>query len=248
MLVTVVVLVLLPGWKTVQQIFFSPADFKASFPDVLRALVLNIQLFIVAEIFILLLSLTVALIRLSKAPLLLPFRAVATMYVDIFRGTPTLLVLYLLAFGMPSLKIPGLPIDATFWALVALILSYSAYVSEVFRAGISSVHPAQPAAARTLGLSTWQTNRYVVLPQAIRRVVPPLLNDFASLQKDTALVSVVGPTEALRAAENYANYNFNYTSLVVAALLFIALSLPVARFTDRLMEKQRKKTSAGGAL
>jgi polar amino acid transport system permease protein len=110
------------------------------------------------------------------------------------------------------------------------------------------VHPAQPAAARTLGLSTWQTNRYVVLPQAIRRVVPPLLNDFASLQKDTALVSVVGPTEALRAAENYANYNFNYTSLVVAALLFIALSLPVARFTDRLMEKQRKKTSAGGAL
>jgi polar amino acid transport system permease protein len=237
-----------PGWKNVQETFFNPADFKASFPSVLRGLWLNIQLFIVAEIFILLLSLAVALIRLSKAPFLVPFRLLATMYVDIFRGTPTLLVVYLFAFGMPSLKIEWLPTSATFWALLALILSYGAYVSEVFRAGISSVHPAQQAAARTLGLSTWQTTRYVVLPQAVRRVVPPLLNDFASLQKDTALVSVVGPTEALRAAENYANYYFNYTSLVVAALLFIALSLPVARFTDRLMEKQRKKTSAGGAL
>ena len=238
----------LPGWPAVQKQFFNPTDFKASFPSVVEALWLNIRIFAVAEVLILILSLAIALVRLSRVPWMLPIRAAATGYVDFFRGTPTLLVVYLLTFGVPQLQLPHVPNSAVFWATVSLVLSYSAYVSEVFRAGITSVHPAQQAAARTLGLSNTQTMRYVVLPQAVRRVIPPLLNDFASLQKDTALVSVVGPVEAMRAAENYANVNFNYTSFIVAALLFIALSLPVARFTDRLMAKQRKKTSAGGAL
>ena len=248
LIAVVVAILLLPGWKTVQQQFFSWANFKGSFPTVLAGLWLNIRLFIVAEILILLLSLGIALIRLSKSAVMTPFRALATLYVDIFRGTPTLLVVLLLGFGVPQMRLPGVPNSATFWGLVALVLSYSAYVSEVFRAGITSVHPAQEAAAFTLGLNRWQTMRHVVLPQAVRRVVPPLLNDFASLQKDTALVSVLGPPEALRNAQVYADLNFNYTSLVVAALLFIALSLPVARFTDRLMAKQRNKTSAGGTL
>jgi len=245
--VTAAIIVNLPNWPTVQQEFFSWPNFKASFPSVLAGLWLNIQIFVVAEILILILSLAIALIRLSKAPVLLPLRGASTAYVDFFRGTPTLLVVYLLGFGIPTLQLPGVPNSALFWGTTALVLSYSAYVSEVFRAGINSVHPAQRSASRTLGLNNYQTMRFVVLPQAVRRVVPPLLNDFASLQKDTALVSIIGPVEAMRAAENYANLHFNYTSLVVAALLFIALSLPVARFTDRLMEKQRKRTSAGGA-
>lgn len=244
--VTAAIIFNLPNWPKVQEQFFSWTNFKGSFPSVLAGLWLNIQIFVVAEILILFLSLAIALARLSRAPVLLPLRGAATTYVDFFRGTPTLLVVYLLGFGVPVLNLPGVPNSALFWGTTALVLSYSAYVSEVFRAGIASVHPAQRAAARTLGLNNAQTMRFVVLPQAIRRVVPPLLNDFASLQKDTALVSIIGPVEAMRAAENYANLKFNYTSLVVAALLFIALSLPVARFTDRLMEKQRQKTSAGG--
>jgi polar amino acid transport system permease protein len=230
-----------PGWPSVHYWFLDGEAFRASFPAVARAFVLNVKIFLVAEVFILVLSLVVALVRVSKAPVLVPLRFVATVFTDVFRGTPTLLVVYLLGFGLPALEIKGLPTDPVVWGTIALILSYTAYVAEVFRAGIRSVHPSQRAAARSLGLNVSQTMRHVVLPQAVRRIAPPLLNDFVSLQKDTALVSILGPIEALRAAQIYASSKFNYTSVVVAALLFIALTIPLARFTDWLGDRQERR-------
>ncbi len=191
------------------------------------------------------LGLTVALVRRLKSPIFLPLRIVATVYVDVFRGVPTLLVILLLGFGVPALQLQGAPDDVLVWGVVALVLSYGAYVAEVFRAGIDSVHPSQRMAARSLGLSTWKTNRYVVLPQAIRNVTPPLLNDFISLQKDTALVSVLGPIEVLRRAQIDASFTFNYTPYVAAACLFIALTIPMTRFTDWLQERQRRQRGSG---
>ena len=219
----------LPGWPAVQASFFDGEIFRSSFLPVLQALVLNIKMFVVAELLILPLGLLVALCRRSSTPVLFPLRVVATVYTDVFRGTPTLLVVLLLGFGVPALDIPGLTPDPVVWGTVALVLSYGAYVGEVFRAGIASVHPSQTMAARSLGLNQWQTSRFVVLPQAIRRVVPPLLNDFVSLQKDTALVGVLGPIEALRQAQILSYDLANFTPYVVAALLFIAMTIPLAR-------------------
>lgn len=230
-----------PGWPSVKYWFFNGEAFRASIGPVSRAFLLNVKIFLVAEVFILVLSLMVALIRVSTSAVLVPLRMLATVFTDVFRGTPTLLVVYLLGFGVPALQIQGIPTDPVIWGTVALVLSYTAYVAEVFRAGIRSVHPSQRAAARSLGLSSAQTLRFVVLPQAVRRVAPPLLNDFVSLQKDTALVSVLGPIEALRAAEIYAASKFNYTSIVVAALLFIAVTIPLARFTDWLTDRQERR-------
>lgn len=250
LLVFVVVVVLwvsrLPGWPAVQAAFFDATVFRDSFVPVLQAIVLNIKMFLAAEVLILPLGLLVALCRRSRAPLLFPLRAVATVYTDVFRGTPTLLVVLVLGFGVPALEIPGLTPDPVVWGTLALVLSYGAYVGEVFRAGIASVHPSQAMAARSLGLNQWQTNRFVVLPQAVRRVVPPLLNDFVSLQKDTALVGVLGPIEALRQAQVLTYTEANFTPYVVAAVLFIAMTVPLARFTDWLALRQERRTSIAG--
>ncbi|MEX2420927.1 MAG: ABC transporter permease subunit, partial [Actinomycetota bacterium] len=168
-------------------------------------------------------------------------------YTDVFRGMPLLLVIYLLGFGMPALDITGLPRSEIFWGITALVLVYSAYVAEVYRAGIESVHPSQMAAARSLGLTRLQALRYVVVPQAIRRVVPPLLNDFVGLQKDTALVAIIGVIEAVREAGIFAAQTFNFSSYVVAALLLLILTIPLARFTDHLIARGRRRTQAGGS-
>jgi len=243
--VVVVAVATSPGWPTVQESFFNPEYFALAWPEVLEALRITITIFVVAEVFILVLGLLLALVRLSTSPALLPLRIVGTVYTDIFRGTPTLLVVLLLGFGVPALNLTGVPSDPLFWGAVALILSYTAYVAEVFRSGIASVHPSQRAAARSLGLTAWQTNRHVVLPQAVRRVVPPLLNDFVSLQKDTALVSVLGPIEALRAAQIIVYGKFNFTPYIVAALCFIVMTVPLARFTDWLSARQERQRSGG---
>ena len=234
------------GWKTFQDTFFNGDQFVESFPTLLQAFWLNVRIFLIAEPIILILGLLVALARTLRAPVFLPLRMIATLYVDVFRGVPTILVIFLLGFGMPALQLQGVPSDAIFWGTAALILSYGAYVAEVFRAGIGSVHPSQTMAARSLGLSSFQTNRYVVLPQAIRNVMPPLLNDFISLQKDTALVAVLGPIEVLRRAQIDTSSNFNYTPYVGAALIFIALTIPMTRFADWVQRRSANKRRAGG--
>lgn len=234
-----------PGWPTVQETFFSGEQFADSFPGLLEAFWLNVRIFLVAEPLILVVGILVALARTLRSPVFLPLRVVATIYVDVFRGVPTILVIFLLGFGVPALNLQGVPIDPVLWGTVALVLSYGAYVAEVFRAGITSVHPSQRMAARSLGLSVAQTNRYVVLPQAVRNVVPPLLNDFISLQKDTALVSVLGPVEVLRQAQIDASSTFNYTPYVAAALIFIALTIPMTRFADWVQARMARRQRAG---
>lgn len=234
------------GWPVVQETFFDGEQFRASMPELLRAFLLNVTIFLIAEPLILILGLLVALARTLRAPVFLPLRVAATVYVDVFRGVPTILVIFLLGFGMPALNLQGLPTDPIFWGTAALVLSYTAYVAEVFRAGIASVHPSQRMAARSLGLSVGQTNRHVVLPQAVRTVVPPLLNDFISLQKDTALVAVLGPIEVLRQAQIDASSTFNYTPYVAAALIFIALTIPMTRFADWVQSRMARRQRAGG--
>jgi len=235
------------GWAAVQDTFFNGDQFVESFPTLLEAFWLNVRIFLIAEPLILLVGILVALARTLRAPIFLPLRVISTLYVDIFRGVPTILVIFLFGFGMPALQLQGVPSDAIFWGTTALVLSYGAYVAEVFRAGIGSVHPSQTMAARSLGLSSFQTSRYVVLPQAIRNVMPPLLNDFISLQKDTALVAVLGPIEVLRRAQIDTSSNFNYTPYVGAALIFIALTIPMSRFADWVQRRSNKKRQAGGA-
>lgn len=244
--VTVFLVTRSSGWSAVQNTFFNGDQFVESFPTLLEAFWLNVRIFLIAEPLILLIGLLVALARTLRNPVFLPIRIIATLYVDVFRGVPTILVIFLLGFGMPALQLQGVPSDAIFWGTAALVLSYGAYVAEVFRAGIGSVHPSQTMAARSLGLSSFQTNRYVVLPQAIRNVLPPLLNDFISLQKDTALVAVLGPIEVLRRAQIDTSSNFNYTPYVGAALIFIALTIPMTRFADWMQRRTAKKRQAGG--
>ena len=234
------------GWPLVQETFFNGTEFIATFPGLLDAFLLNVRIFLIAEPLILLIGLLVALSRDLRSPLLLPLRVLATLYVDIFRGLPTILVIFLLGFGVPALQLQGVPNNAVFWGTTALVLSYGAYVAEVFRAGIGSVHTSQRMAARSLGLTSLQTSRYVVLPQAVRNVVPPLLNDFISLQKDTALVSVLGPIEVLRQAQIDASSTFNYTAYVGAALIFIALTIPMTRFADWVQARMRKRRTMAG--
>jgi polar amino acid transport system permease protein len=234
-----------PGWPTVRQTFFDGEHAQESFPAILDGFWLNVKMFLIAEPLILVLALAVALARQARAPWLVPVRLAAVVYTDVFRGIPTILLVVLFAFGMPALQLQGVPLDPFFWALVALVLSYGAYVAEVFRAGIESIHPSQSASAEALGLSRPQALRYVVVPQAVRRVVPPLLNDFVSLQKDTALVSSVAVFDAMFAARDYANYNFNYTPLVVVAAFFVAMTVPLARLTDWLQRRYAGREYAG---
>jgi polar amino acid transport system permease protein len=234
-----------PGWPRVQALFFDWDHAKASFPELRDRFWVNVKLFLIAEPFILLLALAVALARSSRAALLVPLRLVAVVYTDVFRGIPTILLILLLGFGMPALQLEGIPNSALFWAGVGLVLSYGAYVAEVFRAGIESIHPSQVASAEALGLGRGQTMRFVVVPQALRRVVPPLLNDFVSLQKDTALVAVVGGFDAVFAARDYGNFNFNYTPYVVVAAFFVMLTVPLARLTDWLQRRYAERERAG---
>jgi len=238
----------LPGWHVVQDTFFNLDEFVSSFPQLLSAFWLNIRIFVVAEIFILIVGMVVALARTLQAPIWLPIRVVATIYTDVFRGVPTILVILLLGFGIPALDLQGVPNSEVLWGTVALILSYGAYVAEVFRAGLASVHPSQRMASRSRGLSSWQTNRHILLPQAVRNVVPPLLNDFISLQKDTALVSILGPIEILRRAQIDTSMSFNYTPYVAAAVIFIALTIPMTRFADWLQARTHKQRRAAATV
>ncbi|MDX6325531.1 MAG: polar amino acid transport system permease protein [Nocardioidaceae bacterium] len=225
--------------------FFDWSAARDAFPAVLKGFWLNVRLFLIAEPLILVLALGVATARVSTAAVLAPVRIVAVGYTDLFRGLPTILVVFLVCFGVPALGLQGVPTSLFWLALVALVLSYGAYVAEVIRAGIESVHPSQVASATALGLSSAQTMRHVVVPQAVRRVLPPLLNDFVSLQKDTALVAAVGLFDALGTASDTANYTFNFTPYIVAAVLFVALTIPLARFTDRVGRRAMERERAG---
>jgi polar amino acid transport system permease protein len=235
-----------PGWPEVRRTFFDWGQFKDSLPDIARAFLLNVKIFLIAEAFILVFALLLAVIRSLPGPAALPLRLLGIAYADFFRGVPTILVIAMLGFGAPALQLQGVPLSTTFWGIVALILVYTAYVSEVYRAGIESVHHSQPAAARSLGLTYAQSMRTVVLPQAVRRVIPPLLNDFIGLQKDTALVGFLGSVEAFKQSQIDAAATFNYTSYVAAALLFVALTIPLARFTDWLVLRDRRRRQATG--
>jgi polar amino acid transport system permease protein len=227
-----------PGWPRVQQTFFNPERAWAALPAVATGLWLNIRVMLVCGVLIAVLGLLVAVLRTLRGPVFLPLRLIATAYTDLFRGLPLLLVIFLLGFGVPALRLQGVPNDAVIWGGAALVLTYTAYVAEVFRAGIESVHPSQWAAARSLGLSYPQTLRFVVLPQAVRRVVPALLNDLVSLQKDSGLIAVLGVIDAIRAAQIETATDFNFTPYVVAGLLFVALTIPLARLTDWVARRQ----------
>jgi len=234
------------GWPTVRATFFSWSSLKDAFPDLLRGFWLDVKIFCVAEVFILAFALVIAVLRSLPGPVFFPIRALAIVYTDFFRGIPTILLIVILGFGVPALGLSGVPTSALVWATMALIIIYSAYVAEVYRAGIESVHPSQDAAARSLGLSRAQSLRYVVIPQAVRRVVPPLLNDFIGLQKDTALVALIGPVEAFRQAQIDTSATFNFTPYVAAALIFVAFTIPLARLTDWLNERSRRRRLAAG--
>jgi polar amino acid transport system permease protein len=223
-----------PGWPTVKETFFSWSEFKNAFPEVLSGFWLDVKVFMVVEVVVLVVALAIALIRINRSPGLLPVRLMATVWVDLFRGVPTVLLVYLIGFGIPALELEGLPTDPVVLGAIALTLSYSGYVSEVYRAGINSVHRGQRDAALSVGLTGAQTMRHVVLPQAIRRVGPPLLNDFVALQKDVALISIIGPQEAFRVAQIYQGENFNYTPIIAAALLYLVITVPLARIVDRM--------------
>ena len=226
------------GFHLVQQSFFSPHYAIKAIPSVLNGLWLNLRVLVVAELFVLIFGLLIALARTNRNPVLFPLRIAATVYTDIFRGLPLLLVLLLVGFGIPGLQISWIPNSAVILGTVSLILTYSAYVAEVIRAGIEAVHPAQRMAARALGLSDSQSQRYVVLPQALRKVTPPLLNDLVSLQKDSGLISVLGAIDAIRAAGIETSQSFNFTPYLVAGFFFVLLTIPLTRFTDWLTRRQ----------
>ncbi len=245
--VIVLVLATAPGTSIVVERFFAWEELKAALPQVAAGFLVNIQLMFAAEGIILVFALLLAVIRGLPGPVFFPLRVVAIGYVDLFRGIPLLLVLYMVGFGLPGLGLQVISTQSIFiYGVVSLVLVYSAYVAEVYRAGIESIHPSQTAAARSLALSRWQTMRFVVLPQAVRRVIPPLLNDFIGLQKDTALVSTIGVVEAAREAQAFGSANFNYAGYVVAAFLWVLLTIPMARFTDWLIERDRRRWQAAG--
>ena len=237
-----------PGWQVVKATFFDLDYGREVLPTVLRGLVVNIQLSFIGGFFIAVIALSLALIRTTKSPALTPFRFLATAYVDIFRGAPLLLIILLVGFGVPALRLAGLTSNVIVLGTVAVVLTYSAYVAEVIRSGIMSIHPSQRAAARSLGLTSGQTMRFVVLPQAIKRVIPPLLNDFVSLLKDTGLVSILGVTDAVRAAQINASRTFNYTPYVVSAILFLLITIPLTRYIDRVIRRSSAKQNSEGAI
>ena len=220
----------------VLEVFFSPSSARLALPDVWAGFKVNLKLMFTAEALVLVFALAIAIVRGLPGRGAAPLRALAVVYTDLFRGVPLILVAFIVGFGLPGLQLQGISTQSNFvYGLIALTLVYTAYVTEVYRAGIESVHPSQRAAARSLGLSYAQALRYVVVPQAVRRVIPPLLNDFIGLQKDTALVNVIGVTEITLQAQNFSNKYFNFTAYVVAALFFVFLTIPLARFTERAL-------------
>jgi polar amino acid transport system permease protein len=237
-----------PGWDEFRRAFLSGHRFAADFPEIAQAFLLNVKIFCIAEPIILVLALVVAVIRGLPGPVFAPFRALAVAYADLFRGVPTILVILMLGLGFPALGVSWIPTSLTFWGVVSLVLVYTAYVSEVYRAGLESIHPSQEAAARSLGLTRLQGLRYVIVPQAVRRVIPPLLNDFIGLQKDTALVSVIGAVDALQQASIDAAATFNFTSYLAAAVLFVAITVPLTRFTDWLLARERARRQAAAVV
>ena len=242
--VLAIIVVNAPGWDRVSTAFFDWENFAESAPGIVGKFWVDIRLFLTAEVLIIAFGLVLAVMRSLPGPVLFPLRLLATVYVDLFRALPGVLVIYLLGFGIALLRLPGVPVDPFFWGVVALTLLYSAYVSEVYRAGIDSVHPSQAAAARSLGLTHAQAMRYVVVPQAVRRVIPPLLNDFIGLQKDTVLVSFIGVVEIFRQTQIRQQATFNFTPYLVTALVFLAVTIPLARLTDWLVARERDRRYA----
>ena len=245
--VIALVLVNSPGWERVSHTFFNVEVGLKSFPKVLQGLWLNIQVLCVAVIGVAVFASLLAVVRTLRGAVFTPLRIAAAFYVDIFRGIPVLLVLYLVGFGVPALELTG-RMPAQFWGTIALILSYSAYVSEVLRAGIEAVHPSQSIAARSLGLSHAKTLRLVVMPQALRKVSPALMNDFVSMQKDVGLISVLGAVDAVRAAQIDVAMTYNYTPYLVAGILFVLLSFPFLRLTDYITKRQQQREQIGGIV
>ncbi|MEM7337161.1 MAG: amino acid ABC transporter permease [Actinomycetota bacterium] len=232
-----------PNWPRVRDQFFNPDDFVAAAPDVLRGFWLNLELFALSMLVIPVLALVVAVMRSLRGPAFFPVRLIAVLFTDILRGVPLILLVLLLGFGVPALQIGLLPNGAQFWGLAALSLSYSAYTAEIYRSGIDAVPESQRSSARALGLTQWQAMRYAILPQAVRNVVPALMNTVVSLQKDVALVSILGIREAVREAQIYTSRTFNYTSYIVATLLFLAISIPLTRFVDWYTSRDRAQRS-----
>src|SRR5512147_125272 len=237
-----------PGWPAIQRSFLNGKVFAASLPSIVGSFAVNVELFLIAEVLILALGLVIAVLRSLPGPVFYPIRLVTTVYVDVFRALPGVVVIYILGFGIPGLGLAGIPIEPFFYAVVALTLISSAYVSEVYRAGIDSIHPSQTAAARSLGLSRTQSLRYVVLPQAVRRVIPPLLNDFIGLQKDTVLVSYIGVVEIFRQSYIKQAGSFNFTPYLATALVFLVITIPLARLTDWLIARDKRRQAAGGVV
>jgi polar amino acid transport system permease protein len=248
LVVVAVAVVTSPGWDRVQQSFLNWGVAKDTFPDVLRGMWLNLRVLAISAVLILVVGLAVAAMRTLRGPVFFPIRALATVYVDLFRGIPLIILLYLIGFGLPGLRLQGVPTSPVILGTVALVLTYSAYVAEVFRAGIESVHPSQRAAARSLGLTYRQTMRHVVLPQAVRRVAPPLLNDLVAMQKDVGLISLAGPIDAIRAAQIQTAESYNFTPYVLAGALFVLLAIPTARFADWVSLRATRRQQAGGSL
>jgi polar amino acid transport system permease protein len=229
-----------PGWHEVKDVFFNWSDFKAAFPDLLKGFWLDIKLFVIVEVCVLVLGLVIAVARSTRSPALFPVRLVSTVFTDVMRGVPVVMLVYTIGFGVPTLGLSGLPTDPLVLGGAALALAYSGYVAEVYRSGIESVHPSQMAGALALGLTRLQALRFVILPQAIRRVVPPLMNDFIALQKDVALVSFLGPIEAFRVGQIEAAQNFIFTPITGAALLYLCVTIPMTRWVDHLQARQRR--------
>lgn len=235
------------AWPAVQRQFFSGFHFGEVFPEVLAGFWLDIRMFLVAEIAILVLALLVAMVRALRGPAFFPLRLVSILYIDVIRGIPMILLILLLGFGVPALQLPGVTNSPLFWGLTAVVLSYSAYTAEVYRSGIESVPESQRMSARSLGLTQVQTLRHVLVPQAVRNVIPTLLNGFVSLQKDVALVFVLGIREGVREAQIYNARTFNYTGYIAATLLFLLVSIPLARFADWYTERDRRRKQAVSA-
>ena len=235
------------AWPQVQRQFFNPEAFVEVWPAVLSGFWLDIRMFLGAEVLILFFALVVAMARSLRGPAFFPIRALAVVFIDLIRGVPLILLILILGFGVPALDLPGVPKSPMFWGIAALVISYSAYTAEVYRAGIDSVPESQRMSARSLGLTQVQTLRYVLVPQAIRNVIPALLNGFVSLQKDVSLIFVLGVREGVREAQIFNARTFNYTGYIVAATLFLIVSIPVARFTDWYTERDRRRRQAMSA-
>ena len=247
-LVITLVITRAQGFDAVRESFFNPHYAKRAFPHIVDGIFLNLKVLLFAEFFVLIFGTLIAIARTTTSPVLYPLRLIATIYTDIFRGAPLLLVLLLVGLGLPGLRISWIPNSAVILGTVALVLTYSAYVAEVIRAGIEGVNPTQRQAARALGLTQSQTLEHVVMPQAIRNVTPPLLNDLVSLQKDSGLISVLGAVDAIRAAGIETAQSFNFTPYLVAGALFVVLTIPLTRYTDWLIRRQDRAQKAQGVF